>query len=123
MVFNKPMYKPNEQVKFKAYLEEEKWKPYRDSITVRLTGGYGYAKDTVLARLAPYRPGMYNFAFDLKGLGLILDKNYGISLESTKARIVLHQQSFRYEDYELKSLSFNMTSEKRRNMLKETVCD
>ncbi|HBI88589.1 hypothetical protein, partial [Sphingobacterium multivorum] len=114
MVFNKPMYKPNEQVKFKAYLEEEKWKPYRDSIAVRLTGGYGYAKDTVLARLAPYRPGMYNFAFDLKGLGLILDRDYGISLESTKAKDVLHQQSFRYEDYELKSLSFNMTSEKTK---------
>ncbi|WP_312482740.1 alpha-2-macroglobulin family protein [Sphingobacterium multivorum] len=114
MVFNKPMYKPNEQVKFKAYLEEEKWKPYRDSIAVRLTGGYGYAKDTVLTRLAPYRPGMYTFEFNLKGLGLILDKDYGISLESTKTKVVLHQQSFRYEDYELKSLSFNMTSEKTK---------
>ncbi len=112
MVFNKPMYKQNEQVKFKAYLEKTKWKPNRDSIVVRLSGGYGYAKDTVLARLAPYRPGMYNFAFDLKGLGLILDRNYWISLESPKTKLVLHRQHFRYEDYELKSLSFTMTSEK-----------
>jgi Large extracellular alpha-helical protein len=114
MVFSKPMYKPNETVKFKAYLEEDKWKPYRDSVAVRLTGGYGYAKDTVLTKLAPYRPGMYNFAFNLKGLGLILDKNYTISLESIKTKAVLHQQNFRYEDYELKSLSFSMTSEKTK---------
>jgi hypothetical protein len=114
MVFSKPMYKPNETVKFKAYLEEDKWKPYRDSVAVRLTGGYGYAKDTVLTKLAPYRPGMYNFAFNLKGLGLILDKNYTISLASIKTKAVLHQQNFRYEDYELKSLSFSMTSEKTK---------
>lgn len=110
MVFSKPMYKPNENVKFKAYLEKDQGKPYRDSVAVRLTGGYGYAKDTVLAKLAPYRPGMYNFAFDLKGLGLILDRHYGISLASTKSKEILYQQNFRYEDYELKSLTFSMTS-------------
>jgi len=103
MVFNKPMYKPNDQVKFKAYLEEGKWKPNLDSVDVHVVGN---AKDTVITKLAPYRPGMYAFSFDLNaGLGLTLDKYYRILLKSSKSKQVLLEESFRYEEYELKSLT------------------
>ncbi|WP_223583625.1 alpha-2-macroglobulin family protein [Sphingobacterium sp. GVS05A] len=113
MVFNKPIYKPNDQVKFKAYLEKGKWKPYRDSVKVRLMGGYGFAKDTVLTRLGPYRPGMYSYSFDLNaGLGLMLDKSYQIVLESTRDKEILHQEVLHYEDYELKSITFSMKTDK-----------
>ncbi len=110
MVFNKPMYKPNDQVKFKAYLEEGKWKPNLDSVDVHVVGN---AKDTVITKLAPYRPGMYAFSFDLnEGLGLTLDKYYRVLLKSSKSKQVLLEESFRYEEYELKSLKFSMKSDR-----------
>jgi TonB-dependent SusC/RagA subfamily outer membrane receptor len=110
MVFSKPMYKPNDQVKFKAYLEKGKWKPNQDTVDVHIMG---YGKDTVITNLAPYRPGMYAYSFDLNaGLGLTLDKHYRIVLQSSKSKNVLLEESFRYEDYELKSLTFSMKSER-----------
>ncbi|AIM37029.1 hypothetical protein KO02_10240 [Sphingobacterium sp. ML3W] len=110
MVFNKPMYKPNDQVKFKAYLEDGKWKPNLDSVDVHVVG---YAKDTVIAKLAPYRPGMYTYSFDLNvGLDLTLDKHYRVVLKSSKSKQALLEESFRHEDYELKSLTFSMKSDK-----------
>jgi len=113
IVFSKPMYKPNEKVKFKAYIEKGKWNPYKDSINVRLIGDSGYAKDTVITKLTPYRPGMFNHSFDINsGLDLTLDKYYDIALESTRTKEILLRGSFRYEDYELKSISFSMKSDR-----------
>lgn len=113
IVFNKPKYKPGETVKLKAYLREYNGKQYNKPIDIRLHSYY-QAVDTVLTRLDPYRPGMYSYEFELTDeLKLILDRSYSVSLATGDKSSNQVSADFRYEDYELKSISFSLESDKK----------
>lgn len=123
IVFNKPKYKPNETVKFKAYLTEYNSKRYDKPIDIRLKGGYYQNRvDTLLTRLDPYQPGMYSHEFKLTDeLNLTLDKNYSIALITDDKNSNDVIGNFRYEDYELKSIDFSLQSDKEEYALGDSI--
>lgn len=115
MVFNKPMYKPLDTVKFKAYLvtakgEALKDKPLRVELYKR-----GLGPGVVLTTLSPYREGGYEYSFVLAdSLQLKLDWYHRIVLkeETKEGWNEVFQSNFRYEDYELKSVNFSVRTDK-----------
>ena len=114
MVFSKPMYKPNDTVKFKTFIINAKGGNIQNkkADVILQTDG---AKKT-LATINPYKNGGYEYSFVLAdSLNLKLDRNYGISLEekSKKPKKAFHiNNNFRYEDYELKSLDFALRTDR-----------
>lgn len=113
IAFSKPKFKPEETVKFKAYMTDLNGKPYDKEVNVRLYSYYPVKVDTVLTTLKPYRPGMFEYKFTLSDtLNLKLDNNYYIALSPTKDKYNDISSDFRYEDYELKGIKFSMKTEK-----------
>ncbi|MCD0488522.1 carboxypeptidase-like regulatory domain-containing protein [Pedobacter sp. MC2016-14] len=114
MVFNKPMYKPLDTVKLKAYLLTGKGKALKDKeFRVEIVE---YNEDgKVIGFVKPYRDGGYTLDFVLAdSLDLDLDANYQVifkekSKDEWKEVI---RGSFRYEEYELKSINFSVRTEK-----------
>ena len=109
LVFNKPKYLPNDTVRLKAFLTDNRGKPLTDSVSVVLYKEWNVP--LTLARIAPWQPGAFDFAFPLHdSLGLQLDKNYQMALQMEKGMSYI-KGSFRYEDYELKSATLALRSD------------
>lgn len=124
IVFSKPKYKPNETVKLKAYITKRNGKVYNKPVDLRLSANrYRHQIDTLLVKgLSPYRPGMYEHQFKLTdSLNLKLDTDYFIALQ-TKGRptheITAH---FRHEEYQLKSVRFKMSSDRKNNTKSDSI--
>lgn len=110
IAFNKPKYKPGDTVKLKAWITDRKGTRVDRPLLLRLSER-GMRLDSVLATVAPYRAGGYEFDFVLqKGLNLKLDREFSVTLEevtdSTNRNKVLMRGKFRYEEYDLTSVSF-----------------
>ena len=77
MVFSKPKYKPNEELKLKIYLCDRTGKPYNKAVNLKLKN-FRYGVDTIFVKgLQPYNPGMYSGEVPLsEGLGLKVDNSY-----------------------------------------------
>jgi hypothetical protein len=136
IIFNKPKYKPLDTVKFKAFIVKKgSGKPIKaQQLLVRLKEEYR-DKGTVIARINNYREGGYEYQFVLTdSLKLTLDQEYIVNLEdisglkydNNKAesddedefvakRKVYASGKFTYEDYELKSIKFEMRADKEDN--------
>ncbi|MEZ2334421.1 carboxypeptidase-like regulatory domain-containing protein [Mucilaginibacter sp. RCC_168] len=131
MVFNKAMYKPNDTVKFKAYiLNKDSKKPINTSrLIVRLKEDYN-DDGKIIGKVSSYRAGGFEYSFVLNdSLDLSLDNNYTVSLEDPdkylpKQRdedkkegkhVVYLTGNFRYEEYELKSLTFSSRTDKKEH--------
>ena len=114
MVFSKPMYKPLDTVKFKAFIINAKGGNIQNR-PAELILQVDDAKKK-LATINPYKNGGYEYSFVLADtLNLKLDRNYGISLEekSKKPKKAFRiSNNFRYEDYELKSLDFSLRTDR-----------
>ncbi|MDQ8006579.1 MAG: alpha-2-macroglobulin family protein [Pedobacter sp.] len=113
MVFSKPIYKPLDTVKFKAYLINYKGGEIKNkpaNVVLQANG------NKTLATINPYKNGGYEYSFVLAdSLNLKLDRSYSITLaekaknEKKAFRIA---NNFRYEDYELKALDFSLRTDK-----------
>ncbi|MBB6110151.1 TonB-dependent outer membrane receptor, SusC/RagA subfamily, signature region [Mucilaginibacter lappiensis] len=127
MVFNKAMYKPHDTVKFKAYiLNKDSKNPINTpSLLVRLKENYN-DDGKIIGKVNSYRAGGFEYSFVLNdSLDLSLDNNYNISLEDpekyeekdkTEAKhLVYLTGNFRYEEYELKSLTFSARTDKKEH--------
>jgi hypothetical protein len=113
LVFSKPRYKPGDTVKFKAYLADKKYKPYNKEVNIRLYHHNGYM-DTILTKLKPYRPGMYEYEFVLKeSFKLKLDNGYYIQLLLQDSKDKALEQGFYYENYALKNTKFKLSFDKQ----------
>jgi len=123
IAFSKPMYKPGETVKMKAYMAGIKGRPYNKPLNIRLYGFYPLHTDTTLVEnLLPYRPGMYQYEFKLTGdLNLKLDSHYSIALHTNDKRTNEINGSFRYEEYELNSARFTVETTKQEFAAGDTV--
>ena len=114
MVFSKPMYKPNDTVKFKSFIINAKGGNLKNKSAEVILQIDGTRKN--LATINPYNNGGYEYSFLLAdSLNLKLDRNYGISLEekSKKPKKAFRiSNNFRYEDYELKSLDFVLRTDR-----------
>lgn len=97
LITDKNRYKPGEKVRFKSYSLTGSRSPLNKELEIWLYG----AKTIRLGTVKPHRPGSYAGEFVLHdSLKLLLDKQYSISLRTSKSRVV-SQTSFRYEDYQL----------------------
>lgn len=121
VVFSKPKYKPGETVKLKAFLTNKRGKRYEKPVLLKLKSYYSSRKDTTLvANLDPYRPGMYNYEFQLTdGLDLTLDQSYLVSLMEDGKDLI--SGTFRYEDYELKGINFSFTTDKTNYIVGDSI--
>lgn len=137
MVFNKPMYKPHDTLMFKAYILDKKYRHPINAgrLLVRLqenAADYG----TVIGYVNGYNAGGFEYKFVLAdSLKLSLDNEYYLSLEDPGSvkysedkldnaddeykylakRKVYIAGKFRYEDYELKSVTFNLRTDKKEH--------
>ena len=123
IVFNKPKYKPCETVKLKAYLTENDGKLYNKPVDIRLYGNYSTRIDTVLkSNLSHYRPGMYQYEFKLTdSLNLKLDNYYNVALKTKNEKDNELSNSFKYEEYELKSTRFSIETKKTEYAASDSV--
>lgn len=113
IAFNKPMYKPGDTVRMKAYLTTRKGRPLNEHGGVHLTRYYHGSFDKKLGSIEAFRKGAYEFAFALAdSLGLQLDDNYTVELRGKKNNILLSEE-FRYEDYELKQNIYTVRSQNK----------
>lgn len=115
MVFNKPLYKPLDTVKFKSYLLTAKGQVIKErELRVELCSSY-QTDGKVISVIKPYRDGGYNLDFVLAdSLGLKLDDQYSVVLKEFTGAVwkEVYRGSFRYEDYEFKSISFFARTDK-----------
>lgn len=117
LVFNKPMFKPSDTIKLKAFITNENGKPVNKPMMVTLYNG---RKTVQLATIQPYRKGAYSFRFFIHdSLQLKLDKNYYLRLEHNNKEYI--SESFRYEDYELKGNKLEITSEETKHYKNDTI--
>src|SRR5688572_17236003 len=133
LVFNKPVYKPGDTVRLKAFISNTKGKPINRRLLVRLTDN-GFSIDTIIGYIQPYRAGGYTFEWVLSDkLDLDLDEEYLVTLEEEKSikydvdeyegnldedqyalkRKVLKRGTFEYEEYELSSVTFTGRTDKK----------
>ncbi|PWV56648.1 carboxypeptidase-like regulatory domain-containing protein [Chitinophaga sp. S165] len=141
MVFSKPIYKPGDTLKVKAYVTDRKGKPVDKPLLLRISDR-DYSTDTILTTLSPYSPGGYSYEVVLTpDLGLLLDDDYMITLETTDSRKydlstyegdldedeyvakrkILVRGKFELEEYELHTLTFNARSDKALHTSRETA--
>ncbi|MCF6408048.1 carboxypeptidase-like regulatory domain-containing protein [Chitinophaga filiformis] len=133
IVFSKPIYKPGDTLKFKAYITDKKGKPVDRPLLVRLSDR-DFIVDTILTTLQPYAPGGYSCDVALSsGMDIDLDETYMISLETldsrkydlnnyngdldddeyaAKRKIFIKGQ-FKFEEYELNALHFTARTDKK----------
>ncbi|RXF67640.1 carboxypeptidase-like regulatory domain-containing protein [Arcticibacter tournemirensis] len=134
LVFNKPVYRPGDTVKLKAFiLDKKSKKPIRDpKLLVRLKDDL-WDNGKIIGYVNAYRPGGFEYEFKLTdSLDLDLDDDYTVSLETLESakydldeydgdledreylmkRTIFHASNFHYEDYELKTNRFAMRADK-----------
>jgi len=121
VVFNKPKFKPLDTVKFKAYFVTGKGSAIgKKAMRLELFEGdfNPDAKGIILDTLQPYREGGYESSLILQdSLALKLDKHYTLVFSELRNKkwVKAFSKSFRYEDYELKQLNFNVRLDKRES--------
>lgn len=100
MAFNKPIYKPGDTVKLKAFLTSRKGRELSKPLEVYVTNNYPYVKKK-LGVIKPVRKGSYPFEFMLHdSLNLPLDEDYLITLKRNGKQVFSGR--FKYEEYELR---------------------
>ncbi|WP_276479608.1 carboxypeptidase-like regulatory domain-containing protein [Paraflavitalea pollutisoli] len=135
MVFNKPIYKPGDTVRLKAWVSTTNGKPVNRPLLLRLVDR-NLDTDTILTTISPYQPGGYETSFVLTDSpDLTLDKQYLLTLEEPSSRKydlvgysgklreneyalkrkVLMRGNFKYEDYQLAQVTFTARSDKKEH--------
>lgn len=130
MVFNKPIYKPGDTVKFKSFILDGRTKRpvSQKKLLVKLAGDYDEKK--TIGTVNSYRDGGFEYSFVLNdSLDLDLDESYNILLadpakEPKEASDddkdhgddnAMWSGRFRYEEYELKSINFAIRADKKEH--------
>ncbi|MBN2893235.1 MAG: hypothetical protein JXL97_15295 [Bacteroidales bacterium] len=107
LVFNKPKYKPNDTVKFKAFITNKNGKPYDKQLDVWVDQ-YSYSPTKKIGEVSSYRDGAYSYEFVLAdSLNLKVDNTYYVTLQTPKGRRILNG-NFYYEDYELNNIKLSL---------------
>ncbi|TLX73203.1 hypothetical protein E9993_15540 [Labilibacter sediminis] len=114
MVFSQPKYKPDDTVRFKAFILRPNGKPIAHQpldAFIRVD-----KKNVKLKEIIPDNRGAYACEFVLHdSLQLKLDKNYRISLKKGGWNTVI-SRTFKYEDYELNSVDYKMRIDKNTQL-------
>lgn len=106
MAFNKPIFKPGDTVKFKAFLTNPKGKAFNKPVTAYLVDTYEDVQMR-LGTIEPVRAGSYPFEFVLHDtLDLYLDRSHEVVLKFRDRELFSGQ--FKYEEYELKQNTYSV---------------
>lgn len=109
LAINKPMYKPGDTLRMKAFITKKKGQPVKRNLDVYVRG-YSPHFNKKIAAVSPYRDGAYDFSFVLNdSLKLTLDKSYSIYLQD-KRNNNYPDASFSYEHYELNKNFYSLTN-------------
>jgi len=110
VLFNKPLYKPADTLKFKAWITDRKGNPIRSTQTVSIQYYYkNSSKKIELGQLEPTVPGSYHMSWPLPD-SLPMDVHYDLHLQGPKAYNKLNSR-FKTEEYQLPDISsFNVTT-------------
>lgn len=127
MAFNKPIYKPGDTVKLKAFIfTQSDKKPIRQKkLLVKLVKNNERKN---IGEVTAYRDGGFEYSFVLSDtLKLELDERYEVLLtDPAKAsktgnddrdenKDLVYSGNFQYEEYELKSIKFEMRADKKEH--------
>jgi len=100
-VTDKPRYRPNDTLKFKAFVLKQNFKPFNEELDLYLSESF-WGGGKKITSLKPYRKGGYTFNLQLSDtLNLKLDNEYFIVLKDKKKRKIA-AAGFRYSEYTLK---------------------
>lgn len=135
LTFSKPIYKPGDTVKLKAFVLQKNGRGIDKKLLVRLTSK-DFTVDSILTVLKPYRTGGYTYEFVLSdSLDLDLDESYLVTLEEERSRQynvhayegdkdedeyalqrkVVARGKFEYEEYELEAITFTARADKKEH--------
>ncbi|QHL87576.1 TonB-dependent receptor plug domain-containing protein [Nibribacter ruber] len=119
LVLNKPMYRPGDTVRYKAFITTYKGKPYKKPLAVSL---YDYGKTKALGTVQPYRDGAYEGSFILHdSLKLTLDRQINLHLSAVgKKKKIISRANFKYEDYELKENNYSLRLQQEEHYAGQT---
>lgn len=122
MVFNKPMYRPGDTVKYKAYILDQDSKPIDKKVNISLKHGYyNNYKKTKLGVLSPYTKGGYSGEFVLAdSLDLKLDKYYSLIFTDEEEEEIIAER-FKFEDYDLSKIVLDVDIDKYKHYPNDTV--
>jgi hypothetical protein len=113
LVFSKPMYRPGDTLKFKSFVVDSKnGKPVDYEVKVFLQKRWERKNKRIfLGILSPVKPGSFIYQLSLSdSIKMILDSDYEIQLcETGKKEVELVSGVFRYSDYELKRIQYNLS--------------
>jgi TonB-dependent SusC/RagA subfamily outer membrane receptor len=108
IAFNKPIYKPADTVRLKAFIVDRKGRPLDEELEAVLVTPKG---NKSMAKLRPIHKGAYIYEFVLHdSLQLRLDRSYSFQLRDKEGSSFMFGQ-FKYEDYELKSATYSIRGE------------
>ncbi|MCE2733219.1 MAG: carboxypeptidase-like regulatory domain-containing protein [Flammeovirgaceae bacterium] len=111
IAFNKPIYKPGDTVKLKAFITTRKGKPIRKPVDAFLRNYYSSSVNKKIGTVQPFSKGAYHLEIPLQdSLQLTLDNDYSIEFESKKGHSLL-SSNFRYEEYELKQNNYSLRTD------------
>ena len=114
LVFSKPMYRPGDTLKFKSFVVDSKTgKPvdYEVGLFLNKKWEWNKSKRISLGNLSPVKPGSFNHQIPLTdSIRILLDSDYEVQLCGTgKKEVVLVSGVFRYSDYELKRVKYELS--------------
>ncbi len=116
LVYSKPKYKPNDTIRFKAFVSNKDGKPLRKQPLIAVLN-LDYNKKITLDTIQPNRKGAYDYEFVLHdSLGLKLDKYYTIKLLKQNGWDDVIQKAFKYEDYELNSIKYTIRPDAKNQL-------
>jgi len=105
VAFNQPKYHLLDTVKSKAFLVDEKGRPWKKKMKVRVVDSDNLNSSTPYRNLNPVSDGAYVWEFVIPDTFLI-DKNYSVEYR-TKNNTLLKREPFRVEDYTLAKVTYN----------------
>lgn len=114
IAFNKPVYRPGDTVKLKAFVIRKNRKPINRDLLLRV-GNYSNKYKTI-AHLKPVRRGVYTHEFVLDdSLDFQIDRTQQVLLQKKDKTII--QSRFKLEDYELKSTKYTLRSDEKKSQI------
>ncbi|QZT38018.1 carboxypeptidase-like regulatory domain-containing protein [Halosquirtibacter xylanolyticus] len=119
LVFNKPIYRPKDTVKYKAFIVDKKGIPVKKDLNVLLRN---YPDRKMISTLSPYEDGAYEGEFVLNdSLKLKLDADYSLELRDKDQSYI--RNTFKYEDYQLNKSHFEVSLPRTKYYCEDVLLD
>ena len=119
IVFNKPKYRPNETVHFKAFIVDSQRKASQEAVNLKLfQSGKG---EKFIQQIEAYAPGSYEGSFILHdSLDFQLDEPIYVSVQRPNGPQIIGER-IQYADYELKGINLRISKQQSFHYLGQNL--